>query len=118
MRFFARCSHFHILFACKIPIKKVHLQTYLYVPKEYLKREQNRHTCTRYSFIIMYFVSLQDILKKCEQNVSDHRNYLEKQSDCAQWLIKAKEKFDANADTIGSRSELEEKLEQIQVNTA
>lgn len=66
----------------------------------------------------MYFVSLQDILKKCEQNVSDHRNYLEKQSDCAQWLIKAKEKFDANADTIGSRSELEEKLEQIQVNTA
>lgn len=57
-------------------------------------------------------------MKKCEQNVSDHRNYLEKQSDCAQWLIKAKEKFDANADTIGSRSELEEKLEQIQVNTA
>ena len=58
---------------------------------------------------------MQDILKKCEQNVSDHRLYMAKQSDCAQWLIRAKEKFGANADTTGTRVELEEKLEQIQV---
>ena len=58
---------------------------------------------------------LQDILKKCEQNVSDHRLYMAKHADCAQWLIRAKEKFGANADTTGTRVELEEKLEQIQV---
>ena len=37
------------------------------------------------------------------------------QMDCAQWLVKAKEKFGASADTTGSRNELEDRLEKIQV---
>ncbi|KAK3090120.1 hypothetical protein FSP39_009339 [Pinctada imbricata] len=58
--------------------------------------------------------SVKDILKRCEQNVSDHRHYKEKQADCAQWLVHAKEKFGASADTTGSRNELEDRLEKIQ----
>lgn len=47
--------------------------------------------------------------------MADHRHYVERQSDCAQWLIRAKEMFDANADTTGTRAELEDKLDKIQV---
>lgn len=57
---------------------------------------------------------LQDILKKCEQNVTDHKLYKEKSKDCINWLTKAKERFADNADTTGSRQELEERLERIQ----
>ena len=70
----------------------------------------------------MYYVEIlpfysQDVQKKCEQNVTDHKLYKDKAKDCAQWLSKAKDKFANNADTSGTRQEVEERLERIQVLT-
>jgi len=53
-------------------------------------------------------------LKKCEQNVADHKLYKDKSKDCGNWLAKAKDRFADNADATGSRQELEERLERIQ----
>lgn len=67
--------------------------------------------------MLYYWFVLQDILKKCEHNVSDHKLYKEKSRDLGQWLTRAKEKFADNADTSGTRQELEERLERIQVGS-
>ena len=47
--------------------------------------------------------------------MTDHKLYKDKAKDCTQWLSKAKDKFASNADTSGTRQELEERLEKIQV---
>lgn len=67
------------------------------------------------SMFSIIFCIFQDLQKKCEQNVADHKLYKDKAKDCAQWLAKAKDKFANNADTSGTRQEVEERLERIQV---
>ncbi|KAK6181528.1 hypothetical protein SNE40_009363 [Patella caerulea] len=53
-------------------------------------------------------------VKKCEQNVDDHKLYKEKFADCNQWLTKSKNKFAQCPDAGSSRAELEDSLEQTQ----
>ncbi|XP_041353316.1 nesprin-1-like isoform X4 [Gigantopelta aegis] len=53
-------------------------------------------------------------IKKCEQNVEDHKLFKEKFNNCSQWLAKAKAKFAECSDASGSRAELEERLEKAQ----
>ncbi|KAJ8309206.1 hypothetical protein KUTeg_014080 [Tegillarca granosa] len=55
-----------------------------------------------------------DILKKCEQNVADHKFYKDKHAECTHWLAKAKDKYATSSDLTGSRVELEDRLEKIQ----
>ncbi|KAL5008450.1 hypothetical protein ScPMuIL_014031 [Solemya velum] len=58
--------------------------------------------------------AIKEIMKKCEQNVTDHKYYKEKFADCNEWLTKAKDHFSESCDTVGSRNELQERLEKIQ----
>ncbi|KAK7104412.1 hypothetical protein V1264_019133 [Littorina saxatilis] len=59
-------------------------------------------------------VTTKEIIKRCEQNVEDHKGFVSKFADASQWLIKAKEKFAECSDTAGSRTELEERLDKVQ----
>lgn len=47
--------------------------------------------------------------------MSDHQAFVNKYVDASQWLLKAKEKFAMCSDTSGSRAELEERLDKVQV---
>jgi hypothetical protein len=60
--------------------------------------------------------ALQEIVKKCEQNVSDHERYKESYSDCSAWLRNAKEKSRDCTDLSGSRAELDSKQDQVNVS--
>ena len=57
----------------------------------------------------------QEIIKRCEQNVQDHKGFVSKFADASQWLIKSKEKFAECSDAAGSRAELEDRLDKVQV---
>ncbi|XP_076463750.1 muscle-specific protein 300 kDa-like isoform X7 [Babylonia areolata] len=59
-------------------------------------------------------VTTKEIIKRCEQNVEDHKTFVSKFADASQWLNKAKEKFATCSDTGGARTELEDRLEKIQ----
>ncbi|KAL8590280.1 hypothetical protein ACOMHN_006396 [Nucella lapillus] len=59
-------------------------------------------------------VTTKEIIKRCEQNVEDHKSFVGKFADASQWLIKAKEKFATCSDTAGSRTELEDRLDSMQ----
>lgn len=59
--------------------------------------------------------TVKENLKKCEQNVADHKLYRDRHTDCSQWLVKARKKFGQSADTSGNRNDLEDRLEKIQV---
>ncbi|XP_025103982.1 nesprin-1-like isoform X4 [Pomacea canaliculata] len=65
----------------------------------------------RYQGLLM---TTKEIIKRCEQNVSDHQAFVNKYVDASQWLLKAKEKFAVCSDTSGSRAELEERLDKVQ----
>ena len=54
-------------------------------------------------------------MKRCEQNVEDHKSYQAKHAESAQWLEKAKKKFAECSEAGGSRAELEDRLEKVQV---
>ena len=47
--------------------------------------------------------------------MADHKLYRERSKDLGAWLAKAKDRFADNADTSGTRQELEERKERIQV---
>lgn len=49
-------------------------------------------------------VAAKEILKKCEQAVIDHRHYVDKYNDSAEWLVSAKEKLDAAACLSGGEA--------------
>nr|KAG5692778.1 hypothetical protein BaRGS_009394 [Batillaria attramentaria] len=59
-------------------------------------------------------VTTKEIIKRCEQNVEDHKTFVSKFADASQWLIKAKEKFAECSDSAGSRAELEDRLDKVQ----
>ncbi|XP_064624000.1 muscle-specific protein 300 kDa-like isoform X3 [Lineus longissimus] len=58
-------------------------------------------------------VAVKEIVKKCEQNVSEHELYKESYSDCSSWLRNAKEKSKDCTDLSGSRAELDGKQDQV-----
>ena len=47
--------------------------------------------------------------------MQDHKGFVSKFADASQWLIKAKEKFAECSDAAGSRAELEDRLDKVQV---
>ncbi|XP_076442566.1 muscle-specific protein 300 kDa-like isoform X3 [Babylonia areolata] len=59
-------------------------------------------------------ITTKEIIKRCEQNVADHKGFVSKFADASQWLIKAKEKFAECSDVGGSRIEIEDRLEKVQ----
>lgn len=48
--------------------------------------------------------------------MTDHKFYKDKHAECTQWLAKAKDKYATSSDLTGSRVELEDRLEKIQVS--
>ena len=47
--------------------------------------------------------------------MEDHKSYQAKHAESAQWLEKAKRKFAVCSEAGGSRAELEDRLEKVQV---
>ncbi|ESO86156.1 hypothetical protein LOTGIDRAFT_167389 [Lottia gigantea] len=66
---------------------------------------------TRYQNLL---TNSKENVKKCEQNVEDHKLFKEKLADCNQWLTKSRNKFNNCPDTGNSRAALEDSLEKVQ----
>lgn len=57
--------------------------------------------------------SAKDLVKRCEQNVEDHKAYIARFSESASWLDKAKMLFSQSLEPGSSRGELEDKLNKV-----
>lgn len=65
--------------------------------------------------VFFFLLNLQNLTKKCSQNLEDHKFYQGKLTDCEKWLEKSRAKFDAISGVGNSRIDLESSLEKIQV---
>lgn len=69
-----------------------------------LRLKQNTHTYVR-------FIFLQDILKKCETAVNDHKAFIDKYNQSVSWLTAAQDKLARCVEMQGDRSTLQKRRE-------
>ena len=59
---------------------------------------------------------VQEMVKKCDQTVLDHEQYVENYEACREWLSHAQVKLQPCMDTSGTKEQLDNKQQQLQVS--
>ena len=60
----------------------------------------------------------QETIRRCELNVSDHKAFTLKYADVSRWLVNAEQKFAHCSNVAGSRAELEDCQDKVQVSVS
>jgi hypothetical protein len=65
----------------------------------------------------MFNISFQDLVRKCDNNVTEHHEYKDIYADAYEWVNTAKEKLTSCSDTRGDRHNIEAKLQKVEVSS-
>ena len=69
----------------------------------------------KHTTLFHFTISLQDIVKKCEQYVSDHEDYERQHRSACTWLDEARAKYAACEALSNSMEDLQKKQSGVQV---